>query len=80
MFRHPFFIFINVNKFKIILFNKCNFLLMLIMKYITVCQKYIRFNKLSTPVQQLISGVVILSEIWIKRFEDRQMGTIRSAV
>lgn len=39
--------------------------------------KYICFSKLSIPVQQLISGVN-LSEIWIKCFENWQMGTIRT--
>lgn len=61
-------------------FYKCNFLLMLIMKYIAVCQKYICFNILPTHAQQLILGAVILSEIGIKCFEDWQTGTIRSTI
>jgi len=50
-------------------------LLTLIKKYIAVCQKYSCFSELPIPVQQLISGVVALSEIRFKCFEDRQVGT-----
>lgn len=64
--RHPFFFF------------KCIFLLMLIMKYTAVGQKYICFSELS--VQQLISGVVILSETCLVHFEEWQMSSIRSTV
>lgn len=42
--------------------------------------KICNFSKLSVPVQPLISGEVILSEICIKRFEDQQMCTIRSVI
>lgn len=63
-------------KCQFLYFYKCIFLLMLIMKYKTVCS----FSKLSIPVQLLISGEVILSEIHIKRFEDQQMCTMRSVI
>lgn len=51
---------------------------MLIMKYTAVGQKYICFSELS--VQQLISGVVILSETCLVHFEEWQMSSIRSTV
>lgn len=56
------------------------FLLTLIKKYIAVGQKYICFSELSAPVQQIISGVVILSETCLVHFEHQQMSTIRSTV